>query len=234
MSDSLKTTSGKSHSSTSSPTLVDVEKKFSLPYNVDAPIISQQPWICKADSVRHRLRGILITHDTYDLFRLSFEDDSSARTFLGELLVAMSTSRRIIRMSELQLEELNSNWDEAARYNRPQFEPVNLPVLVSDIVTYSLSSQWEIVKTLYYIALSQDILDTLCEDAYCKLPLNALLDATHKPMVKEVPYLRHSQQHSSAEFEFRKALEYSSSVEPKDSSPSTSLVHSIPPIVYAI
>src|SRR5436190_14006329 len=87
-------------SSTSAPAV----EKFPLPNDVDAAHFSQQPWICKADSVRHRLRGILITHDTYELFRLSFEDDNSARTFLGELLAAVSTSGHLIRMSEVQLE----------------------------------------------------------------------------------------------------------------------------------
>ncbi|OCK77024.1 hypothetical protein K432DRAFT_436743 [Lepidopterella palustris CBS 459.81] len=210
--------------SLSSSSTLAVKKESWLPHNVDAALFSQQPWICKADSVRHRLRGILITHDTYDLFRLSFKSDPAARYFLGELLVAMSTSSPIIRMSELQLEELNSHWDETARSIHPQFEPVNLPVLMVFEVAYSLSSQWEIIKTLYYIALSQEILDTLCEDATCNLPLNPLLDAKNTPIVKDIPYLRHSQQRCSAELELKRALEYCSSLKREDDSPVSRII----------
>ncbi|KAF2502568.1 hypothetical protein BU16DRAFT_554623 [Lophium mytilinum] len=197
-----------------------VKKEFSLPHEVDAALFSEQSWICKADSVRHRLRGILITHDTYDLFRLSFESDPAARSFLGKLLVAMSRSGEIKRMSELQLEEINSNWDETARPSHPQFQPVDLPVIVGFKVIFSLSSRWEIVKTLHYIALSQEILNTLCEDAICNSPLTPLLDATYSPMVTKVPYLRDSQQRCSAERELKSALEHSS-LEQDDNSVSS-------------
>ncbi|KAF2816919.1 uncharacterized protein BDZ99DRAFT_404154 [Mytilinidion resinicola] len=212
-------------SCSSSLSTLAVKEEGWFPYDIDASLFSRQPWICKTDSVRHRLRGILITHDTYDLFRLSFESDSAARHFLGELLVAMSTSGLIQRMSELQLEELNSHWDETARTIHPQFEPVNLPVLVAFGVAYSLSSQWQIIKTLYYIALSQEILDTLYEDAICNLPLNPLNSAKYTPMVKDIPYLRQSQQRCSAELELKKALEYSSSLKPEVNPPIIRIVN---------
>ena len=135
-------------------------------------------------------------------------------------------------MSEVQLEQVNSHWDEEARFIHPQFEPVNLPVLVSAGVVYSLSTHWEIVKTLYYVALSQDILDTLCEDAYCRVSLNAIEDTKSTPMVKEVPYLRHSEERLSADLELTSALENSSAIDPKHDSTGMSFVHSIPLVVY--
>lgn len=216
----------------SSPETSGSEPHSPLPNEVDEAHFSRQPWICKADSVRHRLRGILITHDTYELFRLSFKDDDSARTFLGELLEAVSTSGHLIRMSEVQLEQVNSHWDEEARFIHPRFEPVDLPVIFSAAVVYSLSTHWEIVKTLYYVALSQDILDTLCEDAYCKVSLNALHEIKRSPVVEEAPYLRNSQQRLPADLELASALGSPSAINQKHDSTSTSFLHSIPLVVY--
>lgn len=132
-SSSVETLGSEPRSSSSTSALA---KEFRLSNDVDAELFSNQPRISKADSVRHRLRGILITQDTYELFRLSFEDDNSARTFLGRLLPAVSRSGHLIRMSEVQLEEVNSDWDEEARFIHPQFKPVNLPVLMSTEVVY--------------------------------------------------------------------------------------------------
>lgn len=124
-----------------SSTSAQAIKKFPPPHDVDAEHFSSQPRNCRADSVRHRLRGILITHDTYDLFRLSFEDDKSARTFLGSLLAAVLQSDHLIRMTEVQLEEVNSDWHEEARLIHPQFKPVNLLVIMAAEEFYSHSTQ---------------------------------------------------------------------------------------------
>jgi hypothetical protein len=131
-------------------------------------------------------------------------------------------------MSELQLEELNSDWDETTRSIHPRFRPVNLPVIVATEVSYSLSSQWEIVKTLRYIALSSTLFPTMCEDAICKVPLNALHNAASASKVKEVPFLRHFEQQCSAEVELEKALKHASIISNKDQSPSKSLTHPFP------
>lgn len=191
---------------------------FKRTKEVDAERFSKQPWICKIDSVRHRLRGILITQDTYNLFRRSFGDDWSSREFLGRLLEAMSATGRIMRMSELQLEQINSRWDEALeRYMYPQFKPVDLPVLVAFKVAYAVSTKWEIVKTLYYAAFSEDIFEKLCEDAITKSSLNSLMHAKTVSMQDEVRPLRHFGEDLSVEQELSRAIESSSSTEPRNS-----------------
>lgn len=188
-----------------------------FPYgHIDPALFTQQSWVRQVDTVYHRRRGILITHDTYNDFRLSFEDDQSARSFLGELLVTVSTSDHVVRLSELQLEKVNSQWDENPRFINPEFAPVNLPLIMSTKTVYSLSTKWEIVKTLYYIALSQDMLDELFEEAICKTSLNGLEKVDSLPMVEDIPDIR--QPKISVEVEVAKALR-SASIEAQTSEP---------------
>ncbi|KAI7972423.1 hypothetical protein EIK77_008886 [Talaromyces pinophilus] len=191
--------------------------KRNFPYrDIDAALFTRQSWVRQVDAVHHRRRGILITHDTYNDFRLSFEDDQSASSFLGELLVSVSTSDHVVRLSELQLENVNSQWDENPRFINPKFAPVNLPLIMSTETIYSLSTEWEIVKTLYYIALSQDMLDKLFEEAICKTSLNGLEKVDSLPMVENLPDTR--QPNISIEVEVAKALR-SASIEAQTNEP---------------
>lgn len=186
------------------PSLQRANIEFEKSGEVDATLFINQPWICTADKVRHRRRGILITHDTFNHFNLSFDDNYSSGQFLGDLLGTIAKSGRIVKMSELQLEELNSMWDDTIRVHHPQFTPVDRPLLVCTKVTYSLSPTWEIVKTLYYIAISQDILDYLFEHVTCNVDLTELHKAKATPLVKEVPNPR--QQQHSPEVELERAV----------------------------
>ncbi|EED22064.1 hypothetical protein TSTA_093100 [Talaromyces stipitatus ATCC 10500] len=171
---------------------------------VDAALLTQTPGVVRIDTVLHRRRGILITHDTYDYFRLSFEDDDHARCFLGEILANVSASDHVVRLSELQLEEINSQWDENPRVINPRFTPANLPLIMSTKLVYSLSTKWEIVKTHYYIALSETMLDQLCEEAICSASLNGFIKVTSLPIMKDIPDIR--QPKMSVEHELTQAL----------------------------
>lgn len=171
-------------------TPIERPKREAIYGEIDAALFNQQPWVIQVDTVLHRRRGILITHDTYDHFCHSFEDETAARSFLGEVLTVVSTSDSVVRVSELQLEETNSHWDDKPRVMDPQFAPVNLPLIMSTKTVYSLSTKWEIVKTLYYIAFSQNILDRLFEEAICRTSLNGLEKAQVLPMVEKLPDIR--------------------------------------------
>lgn len=188
---------------------------------IDGPLFTQQPWVIPVDKVLHRRRGILITHDTYHQICLSFENVTAACSFLGEVLAVVSASDSVVRVSELQLEEANSQWDEKPRAINPQFAPVNLPLIMATKTVYSLSTTWEIVKTVYYIAISQYILDKLCEEAICRSSLNGLVKAQALPMVGKLPDIRLPE--LSVELEVTEALK-SASLKETTNDPSSELV----------
>jgi hypothetical protein len=202
-----------SHPPSSVLSASDNRRGSGLPKYFTADFLSKQPWIRTADSVRHRLRGILITQDTFPIFRLSFEDDNAARCFLGELLVAMSASRRFMRVSEIQLEEMNATWDETMRPVSPQFCPTELDVTVAYRTTYQISTQNEIIKTLHYVALSTNYIGELIENAICNRELNGLWNGSATAMAKQMPFSRHSQQRESVENNLELATSYSAKAE---------------------
>jgi hypothetical protein len=197
---------------------IEFPKREVVYSEVNAALFNQQPWVIQVDSVLHRRRGILITPDTYDRFCHSFENETAARSFIGEVLTVVSTSDSVVRISDLQLEETNSHWDDKPRVVDPQFAPVNSPLIMSTKTIYSLSTKWEIVKTLYYIAFTQRILSRLFEEAICRTSLNGLDKALALPMVEKIPDIRLPE--ISVDVEVKEALKSASLKEATNNPPS--------------
>jgi hypothetical protein len=183
------------------------QQRDKLPKYFGAEFLSQQPFIQTIDHVRHRMRGILITQDTYRDFRLSFHSDRNARAFLGDLLVAMSQSNDFLRMSELELEEMNASWDDEIRPNYSP-RPTEMEVTMAYEVAYHISIKAELVKTVYYVALTSSFMSKLVETAICRRELNGLWNGSaNAKTAKQLPFSRHSQHRESAEEELKLAID---------------------------
>ncbi len=178
-----------------------------LPQYFNAEFLSQQPFIQTIDHVRHRMRGIIITQDSYQDFLLSFSSDMDARKFLGNVLVAMSQSKDFLRMSELELEEMNASWNDQIQ---PIYSPrlTDMEVTVAYEVVYHVSAKAELVKTIYYVALTKSFMSDLAATAICSRELNGLWNGTAAAKrVKTLPFSRHSQQRESVEKELNLAID---------------------------
>jgi hypothetical protein len=116
-------------------------------------------------------------------------------------------------MSELQLEQIKSHWDQGwDRYTDPEWlKPVDLPLLVSFHIDYAISTNWVIVKSVYYVTISQDLPVILCKEAITKSSLSLSVAMTFSQ--DEVPFLHRFGQNVSAEEEVRKAIKCCSSAE---------------------
>jgi hypothetical protein len=113
-------------------------------------------------------------------------------------------------MTELQLEDMNASWNDFAYPRNSQFIATELPVTVAYETTYEISTRAEIVKTLYYIALSNIYMERLVADAACNRGLNGLWSkSVEAPVAPQTPFRPHTEQQKSIEDELKLAINFS-------------------------
>lgn len=139
---------------------------------IDQNLLSQQSWIRSAGQSHYRLKGLYMTCKNFETVFQSFNEESEARIFAGQILHALSLAPLLLS-GEDALQALEENWTGNTR-PRMHSSTSSSPIFAQFRVSYYVSARWEVVKELSYLAVSQNLLDSLFTFAIVSKSLNSL------------------------------------------------------------
>lgn len=153
------------------------QKPNKMEDTIDQDLLLKQPWVRSAGKTNYRLKGFYITRENFEILFQSFDEEREARVFAGQLLYALSIQPIRLRGEEA-LRVLEENWTGNIR---PKLNGATQPsrILAQFRISYYVSTRWEIVKEVSYLAVSEDLLDFLFEFAITSKSLNSLLEPEH-------------------------------------------------------
>lgn len=132
--------------------------------------LTQQTWVRSAGKTLRHVVGLYITPENYKTLFLSFDDELEARKFAGEVLRTLSLAP-VYLAGEETLHILQEKWTGSIRPRvRAIAQPA--PIIAQIRASCYFSTQWEIVKELSFLAVSQEILNFLFGYAIVRHELN--------------------------------------------------------------
>lgn len=122
----------------------------------DADLIENHDWFRSIGDTRSRVRGLYLTTGNFEEFCLSFVDDEAAREFIDRIFQAMGLPMRVSGKSVLDL--LEGHWTGTGD---TKAQDLAFTVFARIQVSYFISTSAEIVTEICYLAVAEELLDSL-------------------------------------------------------------------------
>lgn len=107
------------------------------------------------------MKGLYLTTENFDKFRLSFENEYTAEEFVGKIFRALAVSP--LRLAdEGVFRSLEETWICKKRMSQ-QDSNAKSPIIAQICVSYFISTNADIIKELSYLAVAKKLLKTLSE-----------------------------------------------------------------------